>query len=292
MEAGCLSPGAKRDNWFRYDRTVTAGVHRSILQEAMAQLTHAGYHAHQSRDSMIHVDDTHSIMVATVTPRPIRNGTIRWKFRRTVQADFYLLARLDADQIVLGFHLLPICGLTLSPICLYEHNGDITDAHRFETMAGMPSMLCRLLNGQIAQPLMRFGLSFKEATASLKDGQTPRSWADAPAVAHVAGVDDPDAPWHKPLGAQFLPVSATPTPQMRPPAVQRTNEPDIPLSKRETDVVRLLAEGLTASEIAGRMGRSRKTISTQKVSAMRKLGLGTDMELFRYALANGLIRAA
>ena len=76
---------------------------------------------------------------------------------------------------------------------------------------------------------------------------------------------------------------------VRPSAVQRTGgEPDSRLSKREADVVRLLAEGLTVSEIAGRVGRSRKTISTQKVAAMKKLGLSADVELFRYALATGL----
>jgi two-component system capsular synthesis response regulator RcsB len=64
------------------------------------------------------------------------------------------------------------------------------------------------------------------------------------------------------------------------------------LSKRETEVVRLLAEGLTVSEIGERVGRSRKTISAQKVAAMKKLGLQGDAELFRYALANGLIQAS
>ena len=64
------------------------------------------------------------------------------------------------------------------------------------------------------------------------------------------------------------------------------------LSKRETEVVRLLAEGLSVSEIGERVGRSRKTISAQKVAAMKKLGLQGDAELFRYALANGLIQAS
>jgi two-component system capsular synthesis response regulator RcsB len=64
------------------------------------------------------------------------------------------------------------------------------------------------------------------------------------------------------------------------------------LSKRETEVVRLFAEGLSVSEIGDRVGRSRKTISTQKVAAMKKLGLQNDAELFRYALANGLIQSS
>jgi DNA invertase Pin-like site-specific DNA recombinase/DNA-binding CsgD family transcriptional regulator len=304
LAMACAAAGlpAKRDNWFRYDRTVTAGVRRSLLKEAIAQLTNAGHPARQSRDSMIHINETISIMVATVTPRPIQNGTMRWKFRRTLLADFYLLARLDADQTVLGFHLFPTPGLSLSPICLYDQNGEITDAHGFETMAGMPSMLRRLLNGEIVQPLKRFGLSFKEATASLKDGQASRSWAAAPAVAHVgpaSGFDpvtageDPAPTWHGVRGAQARPASKMPLQQTRPSAVQRFDGgSDSRLSKRETDVVRLLAEGLTVSEIAGKVVRSRKTISTQKVSAMKKLGLGTDMELFRYALAKGFVKTS
>jgi DNA-binding CsgD family transcriptional regulator len=225
---------------------------------------------------------------------------MRWKFRRTLLADFYLLARLDADQTVLGFHLFPTGGPSLSPLCLYEYNGEITDAHRFETMAGMPSLLRSLRNGEIAPPSMRFGLSFKEATESLKDGQVLRSQAGAPAVGRVgsvsgfdpgvAGVEGP--PRHGAWDARIYPAPTAPSRRMRTSAAQRMNgEPDSRLSKREGDVVRLLAEGLTVSEIAGKVGRSRKTISTQKVTAMKKLGLGTDVELFRYALANGLLQA-
>lgn len=65
-----------------------------------------------------------------------------------------------------------------------------------------------------------------------------------------------------------------------------------PLSKRETEVVRLFAEGLGVSDIGERVGRSRKTISVQKMAAMRKLGLASDAELVRYALANGFIQGS
>lgn len=45
------------------------------------------------------------------------------------------------------------------------------------------------------------------------------------------------------------------------------------LSPRETEVVRLLVSGLTSSEIALRFGRSRRTISAQKIAAAAKLGM-------------------
>lgn len=64
------------------------------------------------------------------------------------------------------------------------------------------------------------------------------------------------------------------------------------LSKRETEVLRMFAEGLTLMEIAERVGRSRKTLSTQKVAAMRKLGLQRDADIFEYALSSGLVQTA
>ncbi|KOQ76329.1 LuxR family transcriptional regulator [Stenotrophomonas maltophilia] len=64
------------------------------------------------------------------------------------------------------------------------------------------------------------------------------------------------------------------------------------LSKRETEVLRMFAEGLTIREIAERVGRSSKTVSTQKMAAMRKLGLKRDADVFEYALAHGLVQAS
>lgn len=60
------------------------------------------------------------------------------------------------------------------------------------------------------------------------------------------------------------------------------------LSPREIEVVRLLASGLSVSEIGVRLHRSVKTISSHKISALRKLGAACDADLFEYARANGL----
>jgi two-component system capsular synthesis response regulator RcsB len=64
------------------------------------------------------------------------------------------------------------------------------------------------------------------------------------------------------------------------------------LSKRETEVLRLYAEGLSVLEIGNRVGRSRKTISTQKTAAMKKLGLERDADIFRYAISHGLVQSS
>ena len=57
---------------------------------------------------------------------------------------------------------------------------------------------------------------------------------------------------------------------------------------REWEVFRLYVSGMPIHEIAKRLGRSGKTISTQKRSAMRKLGLDSDAALIRYAQQLGL----
>ncbi|SDD01871.1 response regulator transcription factor [Paraburkholderia lycopersici] len=62
-----------------------------------------------------------------------------------------------------------------------------------------------------------------------------------------------------------------------------------PLSPRELEVARLFASGLSMTEIAKRLNRSKQTVSTQKTMAMRKLGVANDVELIRYAIESGLI---
>jgi two-component system, NarL family, captular synthesis response regulator RcsB len=55
---------------------------------------------------------------------------------------------------------------------------------------------------------------------------------------------------------------------------------DPQLSPREHEVLRCCLDGMTVSQIALKFSRSRKTISAQKQSAFRKLGVRNDLELF------------
>jgi two-component system capsular synthesis response regulator RcsB len=64
---------------------------------------------------------------------------------------------------------------------------------------------------------------------------------------------------------------------------------EVMLSRRELEVVRLFVSGMTIKEISEQLNRSIKTISTQKNTAMRKLGIDRDSELFQYAQSNGLL---
>ncbi len=55
---------------------------------------------------------------------------------------------------------------------------------------------------------------------------------------------------------------------------------DLLLSPREHEVLRCFLAGMSVSEIASKFFRSPKTISAQKQSAYRKLGIRNDAELF------------
>ncbi|MGL5499220.1 MAG: response regulator [Aeromonas sobria] len=61
-----------------------------------------------------------------------------------------------------------------------------------------------------------------------------------------------------------------------------------PLTAKESEVVRLLASGMSVTQVADYLHRSVKTISTQKKSAMMRLGIQSDSALFHYAKEQGL----
>ncbi|EHK63218.1 response regulator transcription factor [Achromobacter arsenitoxydans] len=82
------------------------------------------------------------------------------------------------------------------------------------------------------------------------------------------------------------------SPRLRPPTTQDgapQPEPVKGLTRRETEVVRLYVSGVSINEIAEQFNRSKQTISSQKASAMRKLGIARDVELFRFAYESGLL---
>jgi DNA-binding NarL/FixJ family response regulator len=61
------------------------------------------------------------------------------------------------------------------------------------------------------------------------------------------------------------------------------------LTPRQLDVLRLVAEGKTAKEIAGSLGISTKTVEFHKAALMDVLMLHTTAELTRYAVKHGMI---
>lgn len=61
------------------------------------------------------------------------------------------------------------------------------------------------------------------------------------------------------------------------------------LSQREFQVLRLIATGKTIKEIAAELTLSEKTVGTYRTRISEKLGLGTNVELTRYALQHRLV---
>jgi DNA-binding NarL/FixJ family response regulator len=65
-------------------------------------------------------------------------------------------------------------------------------------------------------------------------------------------------------------------------------EPPPRLTDRETDVLRLVAKGMTARQIAEKLVISHRTVENHVQSTLRKLQLHNRVELARYAIEHGL----
>ena len=66
--------------------------------------------------------------------------------------------------------------------------------------------------------------------------------------------------------------------------------PDEPqLTRREYEVLQLVAEGLGTGETAARLSISPKTVNTHREHIMAKLDLHTDVALCRYAIRHGIV---
>jgi DNA-binding NarL/FixJ family response regulator len=65
--------------------------------------------------------------------------------------------------------------------------------------------------------------------------------------------------------------------------------PTIPLTPREEEVVKLIAEAHTNSQIAEILHVSEKTVESHRANVLRKLGMRDRVELVRYAIRRGLV---
>jgi two-component system, NarL family, invasion response regulator UvrY len=62
------------------------------------------------------------------------------------------------------------------------------------------------------------------------------------------------------------------------------------LSDREYQVMLMIASGKTVTEIASELSLSVKTISTNRVRALRKMGMKNSAEITYYAIKHGLVK--
>ena len=65
--------------------------------------------------------------------------------------------------------------------------------------------------------------------------------------------------------------------------------PEDLLTPRESEIVKLIAEGNTSREIAGMLVISEKTVERHRANILDKLGLRDRVDLTRYAIRSGLV---
>jgi DNA-binding NarL/FixJ family response regulator len=65
--------------------------------------------------------------------------------------------------------------------------------------------------------------------------------------------------------------------------------PEEPLTPRELEVIKLIAEGHTSEEIAELLFISKKTVEHHRANILEKLQMRNRVELTRYAIRRGLV---
>jgi DNA-binding NarL/FixJ family response regulator len=65
--------------------------------------------------------------------------------------------------------------------------------------------------------------------------------------------------------------------------------PTDPLTPREQEVIKQIAEGLSSEEIAETLVISKKTVDRHRANILEKLGMRNRVELTRYAIKRGLV---
>lgn len=70
------------------------------------------------------------------------------------------------------------------------------------------------------------------------------------------------------------------------------NRPAIDISRRESEILSLLADGFTNLQIADKLFTSKRTVEGHRQSLINKTGVKNTPELVKFALLNGLLNAA
>jgi DNA-binding NarL/FixJ family response regulator len=70
---------------------------------------------------------------------------------------------------------------------------------------------------------------------------------------------------------------------------EHSQRPHEVLSDREYQVLRMIASGLTVSQVATRLSLSVKTVSTYRARVLEKMNMKTTAELMHYGIQHGLV---
>jgi DNA-binding NarL/FixJ family response regulator len=73
------------------------------------------------------------------------------------------------------------------------------------------------------------------------------------------------------------------------PEVTTTAKKADGLSKRETEVLQLIADGMTNAEIAEKLFTSKRTIETHRQNIIEKTQAKNTAALIKFAMSNGLL---
>ena len=90
------------------------------------------------------------------------------------------------------------------------------------------------------------------------------------------------------LGLAMLRKVVTKTPDAEEPESKKSG-PSGPLTRRETEILRLLADGLTTSEMAEKLFTSKRTIETHRQNILEKTRTKNTASLIKLAMTQGLL---
>jgi DNA-binding NarL/FixJ family response regulator len=122
----------------------------------------------------------------------------------------------------------------------------------------------------------------REAFAAGASGYVLKDAADIELIDAIRSVAEGGRYLHPSLGAEL--VKAELEAKQGPPTPT-----GIPLSKREVDVLRLVAAGFTNKQIADQLYLSARTVETHKAHIIQKTRLRARSDLTRFAVDTGLM---
>ena len=165
----------------------------------------------------------------------------------------------------------------------------------YSVAAHMPRVLVLIVhaaNGSTVELIRRLRAQAPATGIVVLTGQDAPTFADTVMDLGVTGYvltdeADGDLPYAIRSAANGVAYVSPPV-AVQLAALRRVSEAD-GLSLRETEVLRLIALGFTASEIAEQLYLSQRTIETHRTHICKKLGLDKRWELVRYALRHHLI---
>ncbi len=120
-----------------------------------------------------------------------------------------------------------------------------------------------------------------EALRAGASGYVLKREADQDLVAAIAAIE---------RGEPFL-TNAAERSLVRQWMEEGSEGPREPLTPREEEVVKLIAEAHTNAQIAAILHLSEKTVESHRGNVLRKLGMRDRVELVRFAIRRGLVEA-